>query len=419
MPDEGVNTRFRRFGVSTVSGSPLSIVQGLLTSLSMHQVPPMRVGQLDASLLDHDLVDILKGQILDSIKFFNSSWRDKYEAEIFLFLKVLLWKVTVWDYSATYGGLLQNLRIIDARSAKLSKGLFHSPSRLQKIGLGFFVIFGDYLWQKILNFADNEEQEHSTSLFSRRWQRLLHKADATYETLSFLNFIAFLYNGKYPTLVYRLFRLRLVSSSRSLSREVSFEFLNRQLVWDEFTKFLLFVIPMLHLPKLKRKLGKLVGNSKNVSDITVSFSFLPERTCAICYEQDKDTSPQPPAISSLNFAPNSITNPYSAVECGHIYCYVCLVTQLEEQEGEGWNCLRCGKLVKNATPWVDVQHEQDEVESDDSGESIVDVDDVIHVRDEEDDESEPDDKSYIKRNTGSLSNDEESDNSDSGGTVIY
>jgi peroxin-2 len=46
-----------------------------------------------------------------------------------------------------------------------------------------------------------------------------------------------------------------------------------------------------------------------------------------------------------------IVNPYEAVGCGHIYCYVCLAGKIELEEGDGWVCLRCGYLVKRCRPW--------------------------------------------------------------------
>lgn len=40
---------------------------------------------------------------------------------------------------------------------------------------------------------------------------------------------------RYRTLVDRILGMRLIYAERSVSRNVSFEFLNRQLVWEAFT----------------------------------------------------------------------------------------------------------------------------------------------------------------------------------------
>ena len=80
-------------------------------------------------------------------------------------------------------------------------------------------------------------------------------------------------------------------------------------------------------------------------------SFLPERTCAICYqEQNPTTSEQAMMISSgiVGSAQTDITNPYEG-SCGCLACYVCLASRLVD--GEGFLCLRCGGIIKHCKPW--------------------------------------------------------------------
>jgi peroxin-2 len=87
--------------------------------------------------------------------------------------------------------------------------------------------------------------------------------------------------------------------------------------------------------------------------------FLPERTCAICYsdqnpvvgvgtEQELLASTGGGVVGS---AATDITNPYEAIPCGDVYCFVCLAQKIEGEEGEGWTCLRCGELVLECKPW--------------------------------------------------------------------
>ncbi|KAK9373732.1 Pex12 amino terminal region-domain-containing protein [Lipomyces chichibuensis] len=350
-----------------------STVPKVLSRLWTTSYPSARVGQLDAALLDDELFDILKSEFWECSKFIQSQIKEHYTTELQLLLKVLVWKYTVWDNSATYGGLLQNLRIVDAGSGNLSKSVLRSPSRRKRLSIGLFTIFGDYVWQKSIEYMTERTWDENPNPWKHRLYTLCQKLDSLYSILDLLNFVTFLFDGKYPTVFYRLCRLRMVSSSRSLSREVNFEFLNRQLVWSEFTNFLLFVLPLIHLPRLKKKLNKAITSASSTTDTSVGqLSFLPERTCAICYHQDSKIGSVSSATAdpaSVGVGSNDITNPYVAVECGHIYCYVCLVTQIEEQEGEGWLCLRCGELIKKAKAWIDIDEsiadslgEGDEVE---------------------------------------------------------
>jgi peroxin-2 len=147
---------------------------------------------------------------------------------------------------------------------------------------------------------------------------------------------------------------------------VSFEYQNRQLVWHAFTEFLLFVLPLIGISRWRRWLSRVWRRTK---DIVMSdgdeknkskgeYDFLPERTCPICYQDQNtgsatETEVLAAAASSgvVGSAQTDITNPYETIPCGCIYCFVCVATRLDREEGEGWTCLRCGELVKECKPW--------------------------------------------------------------------
>lgn len=194
----------------------------------------------------------------------------------------------------------------------------------------------------------------------------------THSLTSFVSFLVFLFNGKYRTLLDRLLRLRLAPTSSQISREVSFEYLNRQLVWHAFTEFLLFILPLVGISRWRRWLSRAWRKARGLfrsggaeqegesSKDGGQLSFLPERTCAICYQ---DQTPLGAAGESemmattgassgiIGSAQTDVTNPYETVPCKCIYCYVCIAQRLEAEEGEGWICLRCGDLVKECKPW--------------------------------------------------------------------
>jgi peroxin-2 len=152
-----------------------------------------------------------------------------------------------------------------------------------------------------------------------------------------------------------------------VSREVSFEYLNRQLVWHAFTEFLLFVLPLVGISRWRRWLARVWKKTKSIvssggeneGDIkNGEFAFLPERTCAICYQDQNPTSMSEAEVIAasgssgvMGSAQTDITNPYETMPCGCIYCFVCLAGRLEAEEGEGWTCLRCGEEVKECKPW--------------------------------------------------------------------
>lgn len=145
--------------------------------------------------------------------------------------------------------------------------------------------------------------------------------------------------------------MRLVSPSHIVSRQVSFEYLNRQLVWHAFTEFLLFILPLIRVSRWRRwwarALRKIRGTDSTPGEAKGELAFLPERTCAICYKET-DASAD---FGTTGGKATDIVNPYEAVGCGHIYCYVCIAGKIELEEGDGWTCLRCGTLVKRCRPW--------------------------------------------------------------------
>lgn len=102
------------------------------------------------------------------------------------------------------------------------------------------------------------------------------------------------------------------------------------------------------------------GSEEEETTSKGELAFLPERTCAICYQDQNPTSTSENEIMAISgasggvvgSAQTDITNPYQNVPCGCIYCFACIAKRLVAEEGEGWICLRCGDLVKECKPWA-------------------------------------------------------------------
>lgn len=327
--------------------------------------PAFRVGQVDAELLDEELLELLKGQVGEGLKYFGSHLQDDWSAEIILALRAVLFKLTVWDHDATYGAALQNLRFTDARE---TGPVLVSPSIWQKSLYGFFTVGGKYAWTRWENWlmdSDNGYDQPSPNV--QRFSRISDKISTVHSTAAFASFLIFLVNGRYRTLLDRILRLRLAPPTSQVSREVSFEYLNRQLVWHAFTEFLLFLLPLVGISRWRRWLARAWRKTKSVMKSggeeeeqikSGEFSFLPERTCAICYQDQNATSTSEAEIMAasganaiIGSAQTDITNPYETIPCGCIYCFVCLAGRLEAEAGEAWTCLRCGEDVKECKPW--------------------------------------------------------------------
>jgi peroxin-2 len=160
--------------------------------------------------------------------------------------------------------------------------------------------------------------------------------------------------------------MRLASPTGQVSRDISFEYQNRELVWHAFTEFLLFVLPLIGIHRWRRWITRTWRRTKEIiqtdtgasSSSRGEYGFLPDRTCAICYHDQNssattETEILAAAASSgvVGSAQTDVTNPYELVPCGCVYCYVCIATRLEREDGEGWTCLRCGQMAKECKSW--------------------------------------------------------------------
>lgn len=69
-----------------------------------------RVSQLDAEVLDGELLTLLVQPLKTSLAYIKRTLPDRIEPELIALLKLVLFKYSIWDNGATYGAMLQNLR---------------------------------------------------------------------------------------------------------------------------------------------------------------------------------------------------------------------------------------------------------------------------------------------------------------------
>ncbi|KAH9006935.1 hypothetical protein EDB86DRAFT_2769968, partial [Lactarius hatsudake] len=69
----------------------------------------LRVGQLDAELLDVELVNLLRDPLSKAVGLVNSTLKSRFEPELSLFIQLTLYRLSVWANGASYGAKLQDL----------------------------------------------------------------------------------------------------------------------------------------------------------------------------------------------------------------------------------------------------------------------------------------------------------------------
>jgi len=359
----------------------------------------LRVGLLDAELLDVELVNLLRDPLSKALGLVNVALKSRFEPELSLFIQLTLYRLSVWATGASYGAKLQDLKY--TVPSMTDDGHVLSSRLPRKILLvhGALTILVPYVHARLRAHALSNAWPDAPSSDRRRkaWE-VMTKLETTHAVLALASFVAFLWDGQYRTTVDRLLGMKLVPSRRLVRRNVSYDFMNRQMVWHAFTEFLVFLLPLLPHRKLRRVAGtaadaimhpldtlsavipssasSALGLEARVGRPTDGESarrgklaHLPEDECAICYENATTTlnivdtthtlSGNIPSRSTSDSLPTArkdeppahpLTTPYRT-SCGHVYCYTCIAEKMLRVADEGggpWECLRCGKPVRSA-----------------------------------------------------------------------
>ncbi|GKV16220.1 hypothetical protein SLEP1_g26895 [Rubroshorea leprosula] len=265
---------------------------------------------------------MLKEQLVKVFSVIKPGMLFQYEAELDAFLEFLIWRFSIWVDKPTPGNGLMNLRYRDERAieirGKVRMGL-EGPGLTvaQKIWYCIANVGRQYLWARLQSFsAFRRWGDFEQRPLARQAWGFIQRIEGLYRAASFGNLLVFLYTGSYRNLIERALRARLVYGSPNMNRAVSFEYMNRQLVWNEFSEMLLLLLPLLNSPTIKSLLRPF---SKDKS----SGSSEDNSSCPLC-----QASP---------------TIPYLALPCQHSYCYYCLRTRCAA--APSFRCSRCSEPI--------------------------------------------------------------------------
>jgi peroxin-2 len=286
----------------------------------------LRVNQLDASLLDNELTSIIKTSFTKIFSLFRPSLIDRFTPELDAFLYFIMYRLSLYATGSTYGQRLQNLTYRDERQDYLqATQRIIPPSTLQKIMWGVLHIGGAWAWARLNRLASDRTwaERDEDDVYKTLW-KVLNYLEVAWKALTLLNFVAFLYNGKYMSPVDRLLGMRLVYARPSVARFVNFEFMNRQLVWHGFSEFLMFLTPLINADRIKRTIYRLFKFRNKLSP------SLGNAGCGVCQAD--------PAHS-----------PYLS-DCGHLFCYYCIKTAM--MVDRSYACPSCNHQIKQIKPFT-------------------------------------------------------------------
>ncbi|GJP34433.1 hypothetical protein CLOM_g18876 [Closterium sp. NIES-68] len=344
--------------VARHAGELESIQQQLQRTDVARGLHVLRVNQMDALRLDDEMRLMLKEQLMRVFALVPAAWVSRCEAELELLLDVLVWRFSLWADRPLPGCALMNLRFRDERGAGAAS---HAavPVRTGVEGPGltvgqkvlWLVLTGGlkYAWARLHSSpmllpmqahmpqhtygrhgaGTDSNQRHQSSWRQWLW-RVLHRAEGVVKLASLLNLIVFLHSAKFRTLPERLLGIRAVYAKPHMARAVSFEYMNRQLVWNEFSELLLLVLPLISVSAIKQTFSSLFR-------LPTSSSSGSGDGCPVC-------SAQP------------ILMPYRALPCAHVFCYYCIHTRMSLHRA--FRCPGCNTRVDNMEK-IELQVPQD------------------------------------------------------------
>lgn len=282
------------------------------------ELPVLRVNQLDARRLDGEITSILRQQLQDAV--LSDAWPlERFAEEMEVLLQAMLWRYTVWIDQPTPGGRLQNLHY--ARVKRSSTGMAVTPlSRCQKLGFLALWVVLPYLGRRyerlpLERWAQRPWLKSLVSLLRSAVPRLV----AVHSLLVAMNFLVFLRFGTYSELRDRLLNIRLVHIDPTARRQVAFEYMNRVMIWNGLSEFLMTVLPLVNLSRLRRSMmRRLLPKAQSADGNSVA-------PCGFC----GSISPSLPMRTN----------------CNHVFCYYCVASEFMENP-KALPCPRCGERIR-------------------------------------------------------------------------
>lgn len=296
----------------------------------------MRSSQLDAARLDEELTSMLKEQFMKIFALFQPGLISRLQPELTLALDFLIFRLSVWTGQPLPGMALMNLRFRNERESTNTSSSHNMNdnnlvsgvggpglTRRQRVLYGAGAVFLRYAWQRAsqaatnarFNTNNNNNNNTSTSTSVRVWEGM-KAAEAGYRIAALFNFFIFLKTGKYRTVLERVLRARLVYQRPSAPRALSFEYLNRQLVWHELSELLLFMLPLVNVAAVKRTLRSFLPR-------------LPILMMSSSYNSSTQQQQQQGGGGCGICGMTPILSPYTALPCNHEHCYFCLRSHTE------------------------------------------------------------------------------------------
>lgn len=274
--------------------------------------PVLRVNQLDSHQLDDEIHHLLKAQVNNVFQFFQPGIFSFIEPELNAALRFILWKFSVSHSSTTFGQGLLNLQY----GSSMGSGLM---TERQKWLYAILVIGCRWFQDRAYDLSRLTD---SVPAFDTLWIAI-EWLERILKVLSVINFVVFLRQGSFQTILERALGIQARFENPQGMRQVSFEFMTRELLWHGFAEFLFFLLPFVNFQRLKNNIRRklLVGESPSAQGGVKRAQYLYEE-CAVC--GGWPTNPQ-------------------EIGCQHVFCFYCIQANIKADSA--YTCPLCGYPV--------------------------------------------------------------------------
>nr|XP_006822978.1 PREDICTED: peroxisome biogenesis factor 2-like [Saccoglossus kowalevskii] len=279
-----------------------------------HDQVVLRVSQLDASELDNELLQILKNQFTSAFQYFKPGVLATIEPELNAALRLLVWRFSVYASSATLGQQILNIKYKDKVNKKPQMSL------TQKSLYGLIFVGGKWFQERSTDLSSFTRHKQIFTLICG----LVDYAEKLLKVVTVVNFLLFLQDGRYQHVTERVLGIKARFAKRQSIRQVSFEYMTRELLWHGFAEFLFFILPLINFQKIKNFISRRFAKSSSSGGDDTMRSAANYEECVVCGEWP--------------------TLPHH-IGCQHVFCYYCI--QSNYLADASYTCPLCGKGIDN------------------------------------------------------------------------
>uniref|UniRef100_UPI0037E89D20 peroxisome biogenesis factor 2 n=1 Tax=Semicossyphus pulcher TaxID=241346 RepID=UPI0037E89D20 len=269
------------------------------------QTPVLRISQLDALELDSSLEQLLWTQFSQCFQNCRPGLLTPLEPELRALLQLLLWRFTLYSSSTTVGQSLLSIRYHNVLS---SSTRYRPLSRRQKLGLALLMTGPSWLQERSHSLLlclglSPGVSDGNRGLLQQGLRNCLIFVSSIAQLASLINFLVFLRKGRHPVLAERIVGARSVFSKPNVIRDITYQYMNRELLWHGFAEFLIFLLPLINTRKLKATLSSYVFGGASADGKGDMEGQGVWKECGLCGEWP--------------------TMPHTT-GCRHVFCYYCI-----------------------------------------------------------------------------------------------